>query len=111
MKITLKGNPKSNNHIYRNHGHIRYMTKEGKELKENYQWQARTQYEFSPNRSLMDIEIELFFGDMRKRDVDNYWKILLDSLTGILWLDDSQIFSMKISKHIDKLDPRIEITI
>ena len=113
MKIILKGNPKSNNHIYRNHGHIRYMTQDGKALKESYQLQAKSQVErkWLPTPNDLGIQIDLFFGDQRKRDIDNYCKILLDSLSGLIWIDDNQITCMAITKQIDKVDPRIEITI
>ena len=111
MKIILKGNPYTNNLLYRSHGHIWYMTKKGKDLKEFYRWQAKLQYKENLTREPLKIRIGLFFGDKRKRDIDNYCKILLDSLTGIVWEDDSQINEMRIIKDIVKENPRIEIYI
>jgi len=40
----------------------------------------------------------LFMPDKRRRDIDNYNKILLDSLTGIVWEDDSQIDILTIGR-------------
>ena len=37
------------------------------------------------------VEVEFHFKDNRRRDVDDYLKILLDALTGVVWVDDSQI--------------------
>jgi len=37
--------------------------------------------------------------DKRKRDIDNYLKILLDSLTGKVWVDDCQIDCIVISRE------------
>lgn len=42
--------------------------------------------------SRLEVKIELFMPDKRKRDVDNFSKSTLDALTHAgLWLDDSQI--------------------
>lgn len=43
------------------------------------------------------VEIELRAPDKRKRDVDNYSKVLFDSLTSSgIWDDDSQVKEMKV---------------
>lgn len=109
MEFVLKGNPQSTNNIYQHTGHRTFMTKKGKELKESYQWQIKSQYKGKPLIKDIDLRIELFFGDNRKRDIDNYNKILLDAFTGILWEDDSQIQSLLIIKNKDIKNPRIEI--
>ena len=115
MDFILKGNPQSTNHIYKTtcRGKFAsvYMSKEGKDLKESYQWQIKSQYKGKPKTGDLDLRIELFFGDNRKRDIDNYNKILLDAFTGILWEDDSQIQSLLIVKNKDIKNPRIELTL
>ena len=45
------------------------------------------------------------------RDIDNYGKILLDSLTWIVYEDDKQIKLMTIEIMQPDKDPRIEIHI
>ena len=88
------------------------MSRKGKEMKEMYQWGAKTQYRGSqPLTGALQVEVKLFFGDKRIRDIDNYSKILLDALTGIIWEDDRQIYKMTVEKFIGKEDPRIEITV
>lgn len=116
MKIILKGNPRSTNTIYatmcRGNFPNRYMTNEGKSLKESYQWQAKSQIkskELLPGD--IEIQVQLYFGNKRKNDIDNFNKILYDSLTGIVWVDDSQIVKVTTEKLYDKKDPRIEINI
>jgi len=89
LELTLKGSPQSTNNIYRSVGHRVYMTAKGKALKEDYQWQLKSQYKGKPLTKDIDMRVELFFGDERKRDIDNYNKILLDSMSGIIFEDDS----------------------
>lgn len=111
IEITLKGQPLSTNHIYKFAGHRMYMIQEGKTLKEDYQWQIKKQYKDKPIIGDVDLRIELFFGDKRIRDIDNYNKLVLDACSKILWKDDVQIMSLLIVKNYDKDNPRVELLI
>lgn len=111
MKFILKGNPQSTNNIYRHAGHRVYMTKAGHDLKEDYQWQLKNQYKGKIIKENINMTLDLFFGDKRVRDIDNYNKILLDSFKNIVWDDDSQIQKLTISKNYCKTVPRVEIDI
>ena len=110
MKIILLGKPQTTNTVYRRHGNIIYLSREGKELKRYYTEQAKIQWKTGVIMAKVEIKIDLFFSDQRRRDIDNWHKILLDSLTGIVWLDDSQIFSMNVRKLYAEI-PKVEITI
>ena len=60
----------------------------------------------------LSIVIELYFSDKRIRDWDNWHKLSMDALTGIVWEDDSQIKEVTIRiMPIDKISPRIEVII
>lgn len=85
------------------------MSREGKELKKTYSWEALSQRIGEKLTGDLEVKIKLYFKDKRVRDIDNYNKILLDALTGIIWQDDKQIQKMTIEKFIDKENPRIEI--
>ena len=115
MKIILLGNPLSTNNIWRTTSsrgfQATYMTKAGKTLKESYQWQTKSQCKQPCSKKKMSITIALYFGDKRKRDIDNYHKLSLDALSGIVYEDDSQIQRMVVEKFYDKENPRIEIEI
>lgn len=111
VKITLLGNPVSTNIVYRRHGNVIYMSKEGRELKESYQWQVKSQWKQKMIEEEISISIDLYFKDKRRRDWDNWHKLSMDALTGIVWKDDSQIVNAIISKNIDKENPRIEINL
>lgn len=89
---------------------MRFMTSKGKENKEGIAWEARSQYRGEPMQGPVGLKIELYWGDMRKHDIDNI-KVLLDACTGILWQDDSQIISLKLSKAYDKEEPRVEMEV
>src|SRR3990167_4034526 len=106
--ITLSGNPISTNQIYRRHGHVIYLSKEGKDRKTQYQWEAKSQWkDLIIETNDIQVSIRLYFRDKRVHDIDNFGKILLDSLTGIVWEDDKQIQRMLVTKNYSKENPRI----
>jgi Holliday junction resolvase RusA-like endonuclease len=50
--------------------------------------------------------------DRRRRDIGNLVKATADVLTGIAYLDDSQIDHLDVRRGaIDRKDPRLEITV
>jgi crossover junction endodeoxyribonuclease RusA len=114
-KVTLLGEPKSTQHCYglncRGAFPTRYMTAKGKALKTDYQWQIKSQYREKALKGKIGMEVRLYFGTKRKSDIDNFNKILLDSLSGLVYEDDSQIEWMRTEKHYDPKKPRIELEI
>lgn len=113
--IILEGEPRSTNNIYksvcRGKFSTRYMTHEGKDLKESYQWQAKSQWKLPIIKGDIELSIKLYFGTKRKCDWDNFHKLSMDALTGIVWEDDSQIQKATVEKFYSKENPRIEIII
>lgn len=55
--------------------------------------------------------VNLHFGDKRKRDVDNFLKLLLDGLEGVCYNNDAQIVELTVTKAYDKKNPRVEVYI
>jgi len=115
IKLTLLGEPKSTNHLYKSHCRFGfptvYMTKDGKALKESYQWQVKSQYRGEVLTGDVKMEVRLFFGTKRRQDIDNFQKICNDSLTDIVFQDDSQITELHLFKDYCKENPRVEIII
>ena len=115
IKITLKGTPQSVNHCYktmcRGSFPTRYMTPKAKTLKEDYQWQIKQQYKGLIHTNPLKVKMKLYMKTHRKSDIDNFNKITFDSLTGLIWEDDSQIEDLNIQKFVDKENPRIELEI
>lgn len=115
MQIVLKGNPLSTQTVYKSttaNGYNRtYMTKRGVDMKESYIWEAKSQYKGKPLTEDLKVKVDFYFGDRRKRDIDNYNKLVLDSMNGIVWEDDVQIQELVLRKFYDKENPRVEIVI
>lgn len=87
------------------------MSAGGKTLKASYVEQASAQYKKKPVGYAIEVQVILYFGDKRRRDWDNYHKLSFDSLSGIVWEDDTQVQKAVVYKDYDKDNPRIEIII
>lgn len=85
------------------------MTPAGKALKEQYQWEAKSQWKGPPLSGDIAVHVTFYFATKRKRDLDNQNKLILDSLTGIAYGDDSQIAELCLRRAYDKERPRIEL--
>ncbi len=114
-KIELKPIPPSVNHLYGiacKGGHaIKYKKQDAKDLMEDYGWQIKQQTRRNIYTEPLSLDITIYFGDRRRHDVDNVQKFLLDSMTGIVYEDDSQIWDLTIRKRIDIENPRVEISV
>jgi crossover junction endodeoxyribonuclease RusA len=81
------------------------------DLKQDWQWQAKSQWKGGPLPGDVHMTAHLYHGTKRERDIDNFSKLLLDALTGIVYEDDSQIVSLTITKAYDKENPRVDVEI
>lgn len=111
--ITLKGDPKSTQHIYRAACRGRfptmYMTAEGKAIKDVYKWEAKSQWRGAPLKGDVLVKMVFYFKTKRRRDLDNMNKLIFDALSGIVYDDDSQICELIQKKAYDPANPRIVI--
>lgn len=57
------------------------------------------------------LHVVAVFVDSRRRDLDNVLKAVCDALSGVAYLDDSQIDSMHIERLVNLAKPRTDITI
>lgn len=88
------------------------MKKKAKLLKESYILQTQQQRKWKPCiEKPVRIVMDLYFWDKRKRDWDNYNKLLMDALEWIVFVDDVLIEDWRVRKHYDKENPRAEIEI
>ena len=82
-----------------------------KTLKSSYQEQVLTQYTGEPLKTPLRAVLGLWHGTRRVTDIDNFNKLVLDALTGLVYEDDSQIVELTITKGYDKERPRVEVKI
>ena len=108
--MVLKTFPLSTNSLYAHVGRRRFLTKAAKENKEALAWEVRTQFKGMPTTALLSVTLAFYWPDRRRRDIDNI-KTLLDTLSGIVWEDDSQIVQIHITKGYDKENPRLEMEV
>ena len=109
--IILTGNPKSTQHCYRFTSRGGYMTSACTDIKFDYIHQVTEQWRQPMLEDELVMVVTLFFGDKRKRDIDNFNKLWLDALEGVVYENDSQIKQLTLIKDYDKENPRIEVNI
>ena len=106
--IILKTAPISVNRLYRGR---RFLTSDGKSIKEQMAWEIKKQWKDGMIIVPCSVDIKLYFKDNRRRDIDGVLKGLLDSMTGIVYEDDSLIVELTVKKQTDRESPRVEIII
>lgn len=112
MKIVLTVPNVSTNRLYTNSRTTgrRILTQIARDTKEAWAWEAKSQYRKEPVEKEVSVRVDLYFPDRRRRDGDNI-KALFDSMTGILWKDDSLIEAHMVRKHVVRgKDPKIVLT-
>lgn len=97
-KIVIPLLPPSVNTYWRRGQYSTYLSKKGREFKENVKAILIAEKIKKTEKRLL-VTINLFFKGKRKRDIDNYNKAILDSFNGIVWGDDEQIERLIISKE------------
>lgn len=105
--------PPSVNTYYRRGQNTTYLTKKGKEFKNNMlnHLLGVLKYKEKPLENRLKVSIELNFKEKRKRDVDNYNKAILDSFNNIIWKDDEQIDELTTKKSYGNKENKIVIMI
>lgn len=57
------------------------------------------------------VEVTMYFADLRRRDVDNVLKGILDGMNGVLYEDDSQVVAASAIKWLDRETPRTVVVV
>jgi crossover junction endodeoxyribonuclease RusA len=108
VKLTLPV-PVSANRYWRHAQGRTYISAEAKAYKAEVGWLAR-----AAGAQLLDGDLSLtmiVYRPAKRGDLDNYTKILADSLQGVLYDNDSQIVRILAERHDDKHNPRVEVEI
>ena len=99
--------PISANRYWRNFRGRMVVSAEARAYKEEAAWIAKAA---GAQIIAGDVSITLRVYRAAKRgDLDNAIKILLDSMQGVLYTDDSQIVRIVAERFDDKKNPRVEV--
>lgn len=75
-----------------------YLSKAGRQFRNNVQSYMKL-YNYKTYEKRVKVKLDLFFADKRARDLDNYFKSVLDCFKGFLYVDDKQIDKIEATKH------------
>ncbi|HET7679075.1 MAG TPA: RusA family crossover junction endodeoxyribonuclease [Xanthobacteraceae bacterium] len=87
------------------------MTPKGKKIKQDYRYEVLSQWRGTILKEDLTPTLRFYFKTKRKQDLDNYNKLVLDALSGIVYLDDSQVAGLHLYRCYDKDRPRIEVDV
>ena len=73
--------------------------------------QSFKQIWFATSDCEWELEIEFYVHDLRKRDVDNMTKNVMDALSGITYDDDKSVVRLIVTKRLDREKPRTIVTL
>lgn len=107
-KLTLPLPPSANRYWRYVNGHPT-VSAEARNYKLAAGWIAKEQgveMVATPVRLRIDV-----FRSRKAGDLDNYLKVLLDAMSGILWEDDEQVVQIVATRYDDKDNPRAELTL
>lgn len=86
-----------------------YVSKEALTYREQVGWIC-TAAHIMPLAGRLCVSMDVY-RPIRRGDLDNFFKVTIDSLKGYAYVDDGQITEIHAMLHDDKGDPRIEIQI
>ncbi len=115
IRIEIDEIPPTVNHYWGKSGKSWYTLKKVRGFKEKLAWTVLSKKE---NRQIIssiynkgvEVDIEVYIHDRRRRDIDNMLKGILDALKGIVYSDDSLVSSVKISKRLSQ-EPKTVIIV
>ena len=88
------------------------LSKRGKKFKEDCQDFLKEQYTKKPLRGKLKADIIFQLYSFREKvDLDNMLKLTMDSMTGIVFKDDSQVYEIYTKKEIGMKRDEIHIII
>jgi Holliday junction resolvase RusA-like endonuclease len=115
MKLTLKTTPTPINRKYGVYRGRMILSEEYRNTKEALGYEIKAQKaslgHTEPYSVPLSVTIIQYFGNKRKNDIDSCEKILLDSMNGIVYVDDSQIVEKHTYKRYEKGNAHVEIEV
>lgn len=109
MMLTLPMPPSANDYWRFVNGRV-LVSSDARQYKETAGWLAKSAGLHEPMTGEVSVTLHVY-RRQRSGDLDNRIKVLLDSLRGVVYRDDSQVVEIHAYRHEDKLNPRVEIAI
>lgn len=101
--------PPSVNHAYKRGARGTILTETAAVYKHEAGWRAKEQgVQFISGDVALYVD---FYRPVYKPDLDNGLKLLIDSLNGIAWEDDSQLVEIHARRFDDPANPRVNVVI
>jgi len=110
MNFQIMTKPLSVNRCYATKNSVIYTTQDGKTYRAGIR-NGLNKHKFDKfqHPQPINVNIHLKLARKRKMDVDNCLKPLLDAMQGIIYDDDSQIYSLSISKTFGHPEDAIHV--
>ena len=103
MKITIPGKPRGKERPRFSRTGKVYTPCNTRTYESIVGWHAKAAMQGKPYEGDVEISIRLYYDTLRKPDIDNVCKALLDSMQGIVYKNDSQITKLEaVQILIDK---------
>ena len=118
MKRLVLPIPPSVNHSHRNIKQgkrlMRVKTEEAKQFLHDahwlaFEWMQTTGWEVPEAGEKIILRYWVYWKNNQRRDTDNIAKLLQDSLTDVLYVDDRYVLPQAMDYSVDKQNPRLEI--
>ena len=109
MNVFINCIPPSVNHAYRAYRGRVVLSKRAREFKEHVA--NSLPEDFIKISGKVRLAVRFMFKDNRKRDIDNYLKVLLDSIKGICFDDDDQVYELYVAKRIGCEKDGVEVLV
>lgn len=109
MKLTLPVPPSANDYWRVFRGHV-VVSPEARRYKAGVRLRALTAGRQRPLTGPLVVSL-IVYRKAKRGDLDNFCKVLLDSLKGIAFEDDSQVVELHSRREDDASNPRVEVNV
>lgn len=109
LELTVEGEPRAKGRPRFANGHA-FTPKGTRFAEENLAWEAKIRHRTATNAPLQ-VHLDFFMSSKRRVDTDNLAKLVLDSLNGVVWADDSQIRELRVRRDVDRGRPRTVVRV
>jgi crossover junction endodeoxyribonuclease RusA len=108
MQLELEYPPSANRYWRMYRGHM-VVSDEARTYKESAYWSAKRQ---GATCTKLPVAVSLHIRKpANRRDMDNHLKILLDSLQGAAYENDSQVVELHVTVEVNKKNPGVSVKI